>query len=225
MAYDKSSANIEREVQAQRDQVEARIGEIKDRLSPGQLIDEVLSYTKHGGSHFASNLAGQVSANPMPAALVGIGLAWLMASNGNASGPANVTPQRSGSTPNYPYARVGSGALRRVRHEADEGGEWWSEFESDNGSRYKAKSNSLGQRAGHFTDETGKIFSGFIDDAGNRIHQFQDNAGNALEDAQSWASHSWHDVQKQVGDRLNAVGTAAKDGMSGVASRGRQFGG
>ena len=51
----KSSAELEREVSAQRDRVEARIGEIKDRLSPGQLIDEVLSYTKDGGGKFASN--------------------------------------------------------------------------------------------------------------------------------------------------------------------------
>ena len=55
MTYEnKSSAELEREVEAQRNRVEARLGEIKDRLSPGQLLDEALSYTKHGGAHFAS---------------------------------------------------------------------------------------------------------------------------------------------------------------------------
>ena len=77
MSYDsetKSSAELEREVQAQRNRVEARIGEIKDRLSPGQLLDEALAYTKDGGSHFASNLGHTISANPLPAALLGVSL-------------------------------------------------------------------------------------------------------------------------------------------------------
>ena len=76
MTYDnKTSADLEREVAEQRNRVEARIGEIKDRLSPGQLLDEALSYTKHGGAHFASNLGSQISANPIPAALSSIGTA------------------------------------------------------------------------------------------------------------------------------------------------------
>ena len=73
-----SSAEIEREVEAQRAQVESTIGEIKERLTPGQLMDEVLSYTKHGGAHFASNLGHTITANPLPATLLGISLAWLM---------------------------------------------------------------------------------------------------------------------------------------------------
>ncbi len=57
MTYDsnsKSSAQLEREVEQQRDRVEARLSEIKERLSPGQLLDEALAYTKNGGANFAS---------------------------------------------------------------------------------------------------------------------------------------------------------------------------
>ena len=47
MTYDnKSAAELEREVAEQRSRVESRIGEIKDRLSPGQLLDEALSYAR-----------------------------------------------------------------------------------------------------------------------------------------------------------------------------------
>jgi hypothetical protein len=179
MTYEnKSSADLEREVAAQRDRVEARIGEIKDRLSPGQLLDEALSYTKHGGAHFASNLGSQISANPLPTALVGIGLAWLISSNVGAHNPS-VAVDLTHDEHAYPYARA-SGALRRVSHKADETGQWWSEFETSSGQRYRAKSNELGERSGHFIDEAGKMFGGFIDDAGNRVRDFQDEAGNML---------------------------------------------
>lgn len=225
MTYDnKSSADLEREVNAQRDRVEARIGEIKDKLSPGQLLDEALSYTKHGGAHFASNLGGQISANPLPAALVGIGLAWLISSSasGNhqpAAGHADVAHDDH----SYPYARA-SGSIRRISHKSNEAGEWWSEFESSTGQRYKAKSNELGERVGHFTDDTGKMFGGFIDEAGNRVRDFQDEAGNMLSQARSWADHNWRDLRHSVGGGLSGAGSAVKDAASNVMSGTRHLG-
>jgi len=225
MAYDsKTSADLEREVQEQRTRVEQRIGEIKDRLSPGQLLDEALSYTKHGGAHFAANLGEQVAANPIPAALVGVGLAWLMSSNmrGNAVSPA--WESRNDDHP-YPYANIRSGGLRRVGHTADDTGQWWSEFESEGGLRYKAKSNELGERAGHFVDETGKMYAGFIDEAGNRVHQFQDEAGNALKGAQGWANHAWQEARRNLGGALDGAGAAVLGTASSAISGARDLGG
>ena len=230
MTYDnKSAAELEREVAEQRSRVESRIGEIKDRLSPGQLLDEALSYTKHGGAHFASNLGSQISANPLPAALVGVGLAWLISSTASGNGHAHHSAPQTDHTYDedgyYPYARVSNGGLKRVSHKADETGQWWSEFETSTGERYKAKSNHLGERAGHFADETGKMFSGFIDDTGNRIHDFQDEAGNALSQARGWADHSWRSVQRNLGNGLAGVGSAARDAMHNVRSGTRYVGG
>ena len=120
----RSSAQIERELDEQRTRIDARIGEIKERLSPGQLLDEALSYTKHGGAHFAANLGQQVSANPLPAALVGIGLAWLIASNTAGEKAARPAPlARAFDEEDYPYARISSGGLKRISHRADDAGQ------------------------------------------------------------------------------------------------------
>ena len=210
----KSSAQIERELDAQRNRIEARIGEIRERLSPGQLLDEALSYTKNGGAHFASNLGQQVSANPMPAALVGIGLAWQIASN-TPKPSQSASLARGFDEDDYPYARVSAGGLKRTSHAADDAGQWWSEFRTDSGQTFKAKANEAGERASHFTDETGKRFSGFIDDAGNRVRQFQDEAGNRLNDTLGWASHSWRDTQRSAMNAMNA----AASGVSDVGNR------
>lgn len=229
MTYDsKSAANLEREVTEQRNRVEARIGEIKDRLSPGQLLDEALSYTKHGGAHFASNLGSQIAANPLPAALVGVGLAWLISStaSGNGSHHASAPVDRSYDDDSYyPYARVSSGALKRVSHQADEAGQWWSEFETSSGQRYKAMSDKSGGRGGHFVDEAGKKFSGFIDEAGNRVRDFQDEAGNMLEQARDWADHNWRGFRHHLGSGISSVGHAARDAVGGVMSGTRHLGG
>ena len=84
-----SSEQLERQTEQSRADVETTINELRARLTPGQLIDEVLSYTRDGGRQFTSNLGRQVTDNPLPIVLMGAGLAWFLlgrdtaASNGN----------------------------------------------------------------------------------------------------------------------------------------------
>ena len=111
--------------------------------------------------------------------------------------------------------------MRRISHTADEEGQWWAEFESNEGTRYKAEADSLGHRAGHFADQTGKKFAGFIDDAGNRVRQFEDESGNALAGAMGWASHTWQDATRGMTRRAHDVSHAA----SGAAASVRHLGG
>lgn len=215
-SYGKDSAQLEQEVEEQRQRIENRIGEIKERLSPGQLVDELLSYTKDGGQHFAANLGQTVTSNPLPAALLGISLVWLMSGQGpKLSAPAPAPRYTSRVGDDYPYASV-SGRLRRVSHTADDSGKWFSEFEDEGGKRFKAESNELGHRAGEFIDDAGRKFGGFIDETGHRIQDFRDEAGNRLDEAAGWASQAWHDLRHQVGDALGSVQHQAQNLSSGA---------
>lgn len=77
----KSAAEVEREVQQSRAKVERTLDQIQDRLSPGELVDQAVTYLRRsGGSEFARNLGQSVKHNPMPIALVAVGLAWMMMS-------------------------------------------------------------------------------------------------------------------------------------------------
>jgi hypothetical protein len=200
------SAELEREVEAQRSRVESTIGEIKDRLTPGQLVDELLSYTKHGGAHFASNLGHTITANPLPATLLGISLAWLMAGPklGMGNGKAH-----EWDTSRPEYKAIGGSSLQRVKHAPDASGAWYSEFTDDTGAIYRARSDSAGNRMGHFMDDTGKAFAGFFDETGKRITEFRDDAGNVLDQATGWANHAWHDATWAAGQRMGAIADSA----------------
>lgn len=221
--HDITSAELEREVAAQRLKVESSIGELKDRLSPGQLLDEALNYAKDGGGAFASNLGQTVVNNPLPAALLGVSLAWLMAGQNKTPQPAAASAPHL-REPDYPYARISSPQVRRVGHRADEHGQWWSEFEAGEGQRYKAKSNDKGDRLGHFADDTGKMFSGFIDDAGHRISRFQDESGNMLHEAAGWASHTWSDIRHGVQDGLSSAADGVAHAADDMAHSARDMG-
>lgn len=205
--FGSESAQLEREVEAQRQKVENRIGEIRDRLSPGQLVDELLNMTKDGGQNFAANLGHTVGANPLPAALLGISLVWLMSSGNKGSNSATSSSWREDDE--HPYATI-SGRLRRTAHEDDGTGEWYSSFADDAGRTYRAKSDQLGHRAGHFMDDAGRKFGGFIDETGHRVKDIRDEAGNKLEEATGWVSQTWSDVKRQVSDTTSQVADQAK---------------
>jgi Protein of unknown function (DUF3618) len=217
--YGYRSAEIEREVDAQRAQVESTFDELRQRLKPSQLVDEVMNYTRqngaqlasnlgHGSADFAQNLGRTVAANPLPAALLGISLAWLMAGPKLGIGDG-ADKRRSEFEPEYGTIR-GDG-MRRVSHGRDDSsGLWYSEFADEDGTHYRAQADKAGKRMGHFMDDTGKNFAGFFNDTGKRITEFRDEAGDRLEDALGWADHTWSDVSRGASQRFGAISDSAK---------------
>jgi hypothetical protein len=72
------------EIERTRHEMDSTLTAIEHRLTPGQLFDQGVEYLRNSGGHeFVQNLGAQAKNNPMPIALVGIGLAWLMASGKN----------------------------------------------------------------------------------------------------------------------------------------------
>lgn len=75
-----TTQQIEREVETSRANVEDTVEALKGKMSLGQMVDEAARYI--GGTNMVSNLGAQVRANPIPLALVGLGIAWLMSGRG-----------------------------------------------------------------------------------------------------------------------------------------------
>lgn len=99
---------IEAEIARTRGDMNATLSAIEQRLTPGQLVDQGLAYVRHSGANeFVSNLGGSVKNNPIPVALMGIGMAWLMAT-GNR-GPSYVYPQTEGEA-----GTSGAGMMQRA---------------------------------------------------------------------------------------------------------------
>jgi len=83
---------IEENLARTRARMDGRLSALQERLSPGQILDDLMAYFRGSESgDFARNLMSSVQNNPMPAAVTGIGLAWLMASNPRPK-PASTNP-------------------------------------------------------------------------------------------------------------------------------------
>jgi ElaB/YqjD/DUF883 family membrane-anchored ribosome-binding protein len=82
---------IEADIEHTRGDLDRTLSAIEQRLTPGQLFDQGIGYLReHGAREYVSNLNAAAKRDPIPLALVGIGLAWLMQSSrrGNEHEPA-----------------------------------------------------------------------------------------------------------------------------------------
>lgn len=68
---------LEQEINAKRERISHIVDSLESRLSPGQLFDQALAYTKGNGGEFFGNLGTTLKNNPVPTALTAVGLAWL----------------------------------------------------------------------------------------------------------------------------------------------------
>lgn len=77
----KRPEEIERDLEQTRAEVSSTLDAIQEKLTPGQLMDQAIDYWRRSApADFGSNLSRNVRDNPLPVALVGIGLGWLMMS-------------------------------------------------------------------------------------------------------------------------------------------------
>jgi len=86
----------------------------------GNQSDEVLDYAKTGGGDFLRNMGSklghQVAENPLPAALIGAGVIWLMMSDGKAHNGNFLLLGHDDLLGQSPDLRVATVAKHRKRH-------------------------------------------------------------------------------------------------------------
>jgi len=109
----RSPEQIERQINELRLQISHTLDAMEDKLSPGQLLDQALSYAKESTGAFAGNFSQSIRDHPLPATLLGVSLAWLMLAG-------NRTAQRSGGSA---MPRRGDGRLRTVASAAQSASE------------------------------------------------------------------------------------------------------
>ena len=90
---DLSTADLERQAEAARAQVADTAESLRNKITPGQMVDEFTGMLSEGDAGAAlRNLKAQVRDNPLPLALVGAGLAWLMFGQGRSESSGKSRP-------------------------------------------------------------------------------------------------------------------------------------
>lgn len=77
----KDPKDLAHEADFARAELEHTFEALERRLSPGEIMDQMLDLVRRNGGEFGTNLMTQVRNNPMPTLLAGAGLTWLMTSS------------------------------------------------------------------------------------------------------------------------------------------------
>ena len=81
------SEQLRREAEQTRAQLAGTLEELRARITPGQVVDQLVDYAGDSDAgEFFRNLGRQAAKNPIPVTLMGAGLAWLMLAG--KSGPS-----------------------------------------------------------------------------------------------------------------------------------------
>jgi len=169
---------LEQQAESNRAAVADTLEELKERLTPGELIDQLLSYSKDGGNEFLSNLGRQVPANPMPVMLVGAGLAWFLFN------------KNSPSTTTYgPGSYSGNG-------------------QSYGTSSIKKAGNGIGEAASATADKIGDMASATASGVSGAVHSVGDAASSAYQQAADGVNTAYHQAADGVNMAKDAASNA-----------------
>ncbi|HEX5282368.1 MAG TPA: hypothetical protein VFW28_19980 [Micropepsaceae bacterium] len=93
-----STEQLEREAELNRARLAASLEELRN-VTPGRVMDEILGYAKSGSADLLRGIGNQVVQHPLPATLIGAGLAWMIMSSGSSGrGTAYDTNTRTTSS-------------------------------------------------------------------------------------------------------------------------------
>lgn len=192
-----SAAEIERNLDQTRARLNRNLGTLEDRMSPNQIMEQALAYLRTGqGAAFTRNLGNSVRDNPLPAVITGIGLAWLMASNGRPSSGSG-----HASRPYHLHERAHQAGLGVARLPSDTDETHRSRVDD-------ARAAVLGLR--RQASETSDAFAGRIQDAMSAAREWVAGSASQLQDSASalgdQVSGHLHDAR----DRLQSAQSSAQ---------------
>lgn len=181
---------IESDIERSRADVSSTIDAIQSKLTPGQLMDQAFGYARTSlPADFGSNLGNAVRDNPVPVALIGIGLAWLAASGRNSDGRARARRQARELESDYYYASdtemdyegayatgsdmsaTGEGRMHRAASKVGETGRNIKDKASELGHRISDKASALTGRAREMAGDARRKMSDSSGGARSRVGQ------------------------------------------------------
>jgi ElaB/YqjD/DUF883 family membrane-anchored ribosome-binding protein len=109
---------IEAELAQTRARMDSRLDELQDHLTPRRMINDAFGYFRGGaGAEFTSELITRAKNNPIPLALTGVGIAWLMASSSDSQPSARKMRPRDDLEARI---RAAEGRVERFDHDDDD---------------------------------------------------------------------------------------------------------
>jgi hypothetical protein len=206
---------IESDIERTRADFSSTIDAIENKLRPSQLVDQAVDYalqTTPGA--FSANLVHSVRDNPMPVALIGVGIAWLMATGRHSDGRAPRSRQQRvvHHTVYYPDGEVAYyEGPPRIDHVQRRGGGGSSDSTmhraqskiSETGHNLKDKASDVGHRIGETASSVSERTQQMGQRARNRLHESSENVQSQLSEIGHQSQEQYYRARNRFGQLLD----------------------
>ena len=153
------SEQFEREAEETRWQLAGTLEELRDRMTPERVVDQVVDYTRDGpAAEFLRNLGREVRENPVPLVLIGIGIAWLMLASSRTSRAAIASAADSVARAANDIGTATSAAVHRTS-------EWGQQTATRLSDRANIAASAVSDKAAEFADRGREISDGVAEKA------------------------------------------------------------
>ena len=203
-ADNRSPEEIESDIERTRADMSSTIDALQYKLNPSELMEQAVDYALHTKpGAFSTALVNTVRVNPIPVAMVGLGIAWLMAAGRQGSHARAQYPYEARRTTFYPGADAG--------YDMDQ------EYMSSTRGGYSSREGVL-QRAASKTTEAAHDLRDKASEVGQRVSDtvsgLSERAQQASQSARSRLQSSTESAQARVsemGQRSRTEYYRAKD--------------
>ena len=153
------SARLEREAEETLWQLSGTLEELRGRMTPGRVVDQVIDYTRDSpAADFLRNLGQEVRQHPMPLVLVGIGILWLLLASNRTSRTVIASAADQLTAKAEDIGAATSAAVSRTS-------EWSQQMAARLSDRASDVASTVGNRAAELTDRARDAASGVADKA------------------------------------------------------------
>jgi ElaB/YqjD/DUF883 family membrane-anchored ribosome-binding protein len=231
---------IRDEIEHTRAQMSGTIDEIQARLSPRRLMDEAKETVRDAtvgkvkdvmntAGDSASGIVDRIKANPIPAAMIGIGAWWLFGksqprtSSGGWSRPSygGRSAYASGGYNRWDDSDGASNLTERTQERVSEFADRAEERASEFAGRAKERASEYADRVGEYADQAQTEFDRMLRDNPLAIGAAAIAVGAALGFAVPETRHErqWMgDMREQLADKAQDLAQGAVDKVQQVAS-------
>jgi len=115
----KTSAELEREVEDARGRIDQTVEALKDKMQPKEMFDEATKMMGGASNKVLTTAVEQLRENPIPIALIGLGVAWLAISQTKRHATGGSGYQAAGYYPTYEGYDEDEGLRAKVKAKAE----------------------------------------------------------------------------------------------------------
>jgi len=220
-----SVERLEYEAEGSRMRVSELLDELRGRISPGEVVDQVMDFASDGAAgDFVRTLGRQVRNNPLPCVLIGAGLAWLMLGGGastngmvgRVAGSAKRAASRAADAVSHSVGEVEDRARRAGSAAVEAGARFGGRAEDAIGSA--STTNVTGRVSGAFSQATERGEAA-VGEAADRAGSTLSAAASTMSDAARRAASGAQGMAGAVRGAAASTSDALRDTVGGMRER------